>query len=207
MGGTKNPDLERIAALTPDLVLVNGEENRTQDIDWLRQRFAVLEQTPRTVVEAVGDLRDLADRLGALDEVQLALLRIEARLAAAEVAALRRAPVPVFYPIWCKPWMSVNRDTFIHDVLRTIGARNVCAELDARYPEVSIESVRELQPQIVLLPSEPWEFDAAQCAELQSSRAFGDARLSLCDGRDFCWHGTRMADGIGRAMELMARLA
>ncbi|MDO8348649.1 MAG: helical backbone metal receptor [Planctomycetota bacterium] len=205
VGGTKNPQRERIAALQPDLVLANAEENRAEDIAWLRARFAVLEQTPRSVVAAAAALRELAERLLALDAAQPFLLRIEAQLAAAAAGNLDREPVPVFYAIWKKPWMSVNRDTFVHDVLRVAGAHNVCADASARYPEVAAEAVVAERPAIVLLPSEPWAFSAAERDELASARTFGAAQLLLCDGRDFCWHGTRMADGLGRAAELVSR--
>jgi len=206
VGGTKNPSRERIASLDPDLVLCNAEENRLEDIAWLRARFAVFERTPRSVQEAAGALRDLAERLDAVEAVQPFLLRIEAQLAAAEASNLDRQPVPVFYAIWRKPWMSVNRDTFVHDVLRVAGARNVCAAAVARYPEVAVADVLAEHPAIVLLPSEPWAFADAERDELAGAQTFGVARLLLCDGRDFCWHGTRMADGLGRAAELVSRL-
>ena len=205
VGGTKNPARERIAALRPDLVLGNAEENRAEDLAWLGERFPVLVQTPRSVVEAAAALRELAARLDAVGAVQPFLLRIEAQLAAAAAGNLGKEPVPVFYAIWKKPWMSINRDTFVHDVLRIAGARNVCADEAARYPEVDVERGPAQRAALVLLPNEPWEFTAAQRDELAAACVFGDARLVLCDGRDFCWHGTRMADGLGRARELVAR--
>jgi len=205
VGGTKNPSRERIASLDPDLVLVNAEENRIEDIAWLRARWPVLEQTPRSVRQAADALRELAERLDAAETVTPFLLRIEAQLAAAATSQLGRGPVPVFYAIWRKPWMSVNRDTFVHDVLRIAGAQNVCADAPARYPEIAVADVLGQRPAIVLLPSEPWAFTDVERAELERERTFGMARLLLCDGRDFCWHGTRMADGLGRAAELVSR--
>lgn len=207
VGGTKNPDLEHVARLRPDLVLVNAEENDSEHIAWLRERFVVLQQTPRTVREAADDLRELALRLDASGIVQPFLLRVEARLAAAAVDRLARQPLRVLYVIWRKPWMSVNCDTFVHDVLRVAGGVNVCEARPARYPEFDPAAASELRPDVVLLPDEPWEFDERQRDELERSRVFGDARLVLCDGRDFCWHGIRMADGLGRASELIARVA
>lgn len=206
VGGTKNPSCDAIARLGPDLVLANAEENRAEDIDWLAARTEVLVQTPRTVVEAAAALRELAVRLGRLADVQPFLLRIEARLAAAAVATLDRPPLRVFYPIWSKPWMSIGADTFVHDVLRTVGAANVCDRSAARYPEVHLEDVVAAGVDAVLLPSEPWEFGADDRDRMLAERAFGDARVALCDGRDFCWHGVRMADGLGRALDLVVRL-
>ena len=206
VGGTKNPSREQILRQEPDLVLCNAEENRPEDIDWLQSRVPVFVQTPRTVIEAADGLRALAERLGLLEAVLPWLLRIEAQLAAAAAEVLRRRPLRVFYAIWRKPWMSVNRDTYIHDVLRTVGASNVCADRTSRYPEVCPESVVAQGIDLVLLPSEPWEFDAGQLEGLRGSRTFAAARLELCDGRDYCWHGVRMADGLGRALASMARL-
>lgn len=206
VGGTKNPDREAIVALRPDLVVANAEENRIEDIDWLRARFEVVVHTPRTVVEAARCLRDLALQLDALEAVQPFLLRIEAQLAAAEVAALGGTTLRVFYPVWCKPWMSINRDTYVHDVLRTAGMDNVVAHAADRYPEVALEDVRSLRPDAVLLPSEPWSFTAADVERFLRERTFGAARIEACDGRDFCWHGVRMADGLGHALAVAARL-
>lgn len=206
VGGTKNPQLDAIAALRPDLVLANAEENRAEDIDWLRARVPVLVQTPRTVVEAAAALRDLAERLEALEAVQPFLLRIEAQLAAAAVARLQARALPVFYPIWTRPWMTVNGDTFIHDVLAVAGLTNIAADHPARYPAIDLDQVRARGPEAVLLPSEPWAFGEADRAHFVRERTFGAAVVECCDGRDFCWHGVRMADGIGRALRLAARL-
>ena len=206
VGGTKNPSREQILRREPDLVLCNAEENLPEDIEWLQSRVPVFVQTPRTVIDAAADLRALAERLDLREAVVPWLSKIETHLAAAATEGSRQTPLRVFYAIWRKPWMSINRDTFIHDVLRIAGATNVCADHESRYPEVSLESVVACGVDLVLLPSEPWEFDSKQLEELRGSRAFGAARLELCDGRDYCWHGVRMAVGLGRALTSMKRL-
>lgn len=204
VGGTKNPDLEAIAALRPDLVLVNAEENRAEHIAWLRARLPVLEQTPRSVVEAAAAVRELAQALDRLAAAQPILLAIEAQLAAAAVHDLQRRPVAVFYAIWQQPWMSVNADTYIHDLLRRAGGRNVCAAATERYPRFEPEDLAALQPELVLLSSEPFPFEDPHRAELLQQRPFGvELPVLLCDGRDFCWHGARTADGLGRALQLL----
>lgn len=205
IGGTKNPDREAIAALSPDLVLGNAEENRPEDLEWFAARVPTLVQTPRTVVEAAAELRALAQRLDVADACAPLLLRVEAQLASAQVAALDRWRPRVYYAIWRKPWMTVGRDTFVHDVLRVVGADNVAADEAARYPEMAPEVAVERGVDLVLLASEPWEFDERQRRELLDAGAFGDAAVLLCDGRDFCWHGARMADGLGRALALLQR--
>jgi ABC-type Fe3+-hydroxamate transport system substrate-binding protein len=119
-------------------------------------------------------------------------------------AALELARVRVFYAIWKKPWMSVNADTYIHDVLARAGADNVCAAAPQRYPECLPSRARELGVDLVLLPSEPWAFSDADRAEALRERWFGERVPVLrCDGRDFCWHGARSAPGLRRAVELL----
>jgi ABC-type Fe3+-hydroxamate transport system substrate-binding protein len=206
VGGTKNPARETILTLRPDLVVANAEENRAEDLDWLQARVRVVVHTPRTVAEAAVCLRDLARELDALEAVQPFLLRIEAQLAAAQVSSLEEPGVSIFYPVWCKPWMSINRDTFVHDVLQVVGLHNVAAGEANRYPVVALEWVRSQRPDAVLLPSEPWAFTATDRDRFLGEGTFGAARLELCDGRDFCWHGVRLADGLGRALRLAARL-
>jgi len=206
IGGTKNPKLEAIAALRPDLVLVNGEENRREDIDWLEGRFTVLELTPRTVIEAGHAVRRLGTFLGEEEGTHAILLAIEAQLARAEVELLSAQRLRVVYPIWRKPWMGVGEGTYIHDVLTCAGAENATAQLGGRYPELREEALVELAPDLVLLPSEPWEFDAAQRDELVANGLFGrGVPVELVDGRDFCWHGARTPEGLGRAVDLLAR--
>lgn len=200
VGGTKNPDLQAIASLDPDLVLANAEENRPEDIEWLAARFPTLVQTPRTIVEAGNDLRVLATKLGLLKQAEPFLLRIEAQIAAAEVVALTMPPLQVYYAIWRMPWMTINRDTFIHDVLRLCGATSVAADDPARYPNMEPIDAIVRGVELVLLASEPWEFDEDQRQQIVEAKLFGDAQVALCDGRDFCWHGVRMADGLGRAL-------
>ena len=136
IGGTKNPARDAIAALRPDLVLGNAEENRPEDLEWLAARVPTLVQTPRTVPAATHALRELAERLGAPSAAEPFVRRIDAEVAAL-AADPPTAPVRVYYAIWRKPWMTVSGDTFVHDVLQRVGCVNVAGADAARYPELS----------------------------------------------------------------------
>jgi ABC-type hemin transport system substrate-binding protein len=200
VGGTKNPDLEAIAALRPDLVVMNAEENRREDFDALEARgFAVFVNEPKTVDDGVR----LIARLGAV----VGRPEVGARLAAAQeagVAAVRRAivarsPVPYFCPIWRKPWMAFNRDTYAHDVLRVAGGANVLAGRCERYPVVTLEEVAASAPEVVLLPDEPYRFadrDLPALAPLVSAPAFRRGWVRFVDGKALSWYGLRIADAI-----------
>lgn len=202
IGGTKNPDREKVLALRPDHVLANAEENRPEDLEWFAARVPVLVQTPRTVAEAVAALRELAHVVGG-GAAGAALATVERVAADLAIGAAASSSPRVYYAIWRKPWMTVGGDTFVHDVLRCCGATNVAADAKARYPEMAPEVAVARGVDVVLLASEPWAFDDAQQRELAASATFGRARLVLCDGRDFSWHGTHMAIGLRRAHALL----
>lgn len=204
IGGTKNPKRERIAALQPDLVLANAEENRPEDLEWLAARMPVLTQTPRTVAEAAAALVDLAARLGAGGDLAAAVAAATAARAPTPAAAPR--PLRAYYAIWRKPWMTVSGDTYAHDLMAQSGFANVAADASARYPEMAPEEAVARGVEVVLLASEPWTFDEAQRAELVAARTFGDATVALCDGRDFSWHGVHVAAGLAGARRLRAQL-
>jgi ABC-type Fe3+-hydroxamate transport system substrate-binding protein len=124
VGGTKNPNLREIAKLKPDLVIANAEENRREDIERLRELgVSVLTTYPRTVPGAVesilriGRVLDREPQAAALArEITLSVSGIEAGLGVWSKLRLR-----VFCPIWKKPWMTFNGDTYAHDVLRMLG--------------------------------------------------------------------------------------
>lgn len=205
IGGTKNPKVEAIADLEPELVLVNAEENRAEHIDWLRRRFEVFEATPRSVPEAGDFVRRLGRRLEASAEAEAIVLAIEAQCARGEAEALTKGTVRVFYSIWRKPWMSINRDTYIHDVLRRAGAINVAAERGERYPELDARELAALGAELVLLPDEPFAFTAAHGEELADQGLFGGrCAIRTVSGKDYCWHGARTAPGLGRAIDQLA---
>jgi ABC-type Fe3+-hydroxamate transport system substrate-binding protein len=204
IGGTKNPDLEKIAALDPDLVLLNGEENRDEDWVWLSARLPVLRYTPKAVSDVLPVLDELGERLGLREESESLQLEIRAQLVRAEVEAMGLESVRVFYPIWKQPWISVNRDTYIHDVLARAGALNVCENRESRYPVVTEDHFRVLRPDLVLLPSEPFAFTRAHRRQLVESKVFGrEVPVLLVDGKNFCWHGSRTGRGLGRVTDLL----
>lgn len=156
LGGTKNPNLDAIARLAPDLVLANAEENRPEDIAWLQARMPVLVQTPCTVREARAALIALGECLGgsSADAAHGAAREIDEGLAACHRAASGRPRLAVFYAIWRKPWMGVARSTYIGDVLAQCGFDVIGADIAGRYPTVP-EARIAAEAQVVLLASEP----------------------------------------------------
>ncbi|MER7893892.1 helical backbone metal receptor [Micromonospora sp. NPDC094482] len=185
VGGSKYPDLERVLALRPDLVLLNVEENRRADADALAAAGVPVRVTyPRTVPEALTELADLLGALGAAQEP--AWLRAARRAWAdpPRLAPVRRAVVPV----WRRPWVVLGSDTFAGDVLRRLGVVNVYAEHPERYPRADLAELRGHDADLVVLPDEPYRFTAADGPE-----AFAGTPCALLSGRHLTWYGPSLA--------------
>ncbi len=179
--GTKNPNLQAIADLLPDLVVANQEENRRLDVDRLRARgIAVWVTRIDTVADALASLRRLFTE--ALDVSDVPWLdRADEVWSRPPVAAGRRVAVP----IWRKPWFWVGSATYIDDVLRRTGLVNVITE--PRYPKLALADVLALAPELVLLPDEPYAFSADDGPE-----ALAGVAAALVPGRALSWYGPAM---------------
>jgi ABC-type Fe3+-hydroxamate transport system substrate-binding protein len=197
ISGPKNPDVERIVALQPDLVIANQEENRQEDVAALQAVGLFVWVTfPRTVTEALEMLWDIALLLQATDRTA-GLLTIERAFDWTRRAAQGSEPVRVFYPIWRDPWMTISADTYAHDLLRVCAGHNIFADWeDDRYPVITLEDVIARSPDVILLPSEPFPFGEAHVAELVAHPRLPE-RILLVDGTLLTWYGTR----LGRALQ------
>jgi len=187
IGGTKNPRLERIVALRPDLVLANKEENRREDVEALRAAGVdVLVTDPNTVDEAVAMIRDVGERLGARGRAKELFDDISEALS--EPVTVR--PVRVFVAVWKQPLMGLGSATYGHDLLERVGAINALGSIP-RYPEVTVERLAELSPDLILLPDEPYPFKEADRVDFEAI-----APAKVIDGKLLWWYGPRMPAAI-----------
>ncbi len=220
VGGTKNPRVDQILALAPDLVLANIEENRKPDIDTLEaHRVPVYVSFPRTVRMALDELRAVAELVGA-ENASALIESIEQRLGGLKPPQRRPR---VFVAIWRDPWMTANGDTFVGDLIETCGGENIFRErerkfplaadlrqaperrvegADIRYPRVSLQEVASLRPEVVLLPDEPYRFAERDAQELHATPGLERAHMQLLDGTLVTWSGIRMK----RALEVLPGL-
>ncbi|WEV24560.1 helical backbone metal receptor [Streptomyces sp. 71268] len=200
VGGTKNPDTARIAALAPDLVIANEEENREPDLAALRAAgLDVWVTEVRDLEQAFSELhRVLVDGCGLARPDWLDAAERAWRQVAADAAGQRRSAV---VPVWRRPWMVLGRDTFAGDLLARLGVHQVYADHAERYPRVPLEELRASGADLVVLPDEPYRFTADDGPE-----AFPDLPAALVSGRHLTWYGpslvaapTVLADALRRA--------
>ncbi len=205
LGGTKNPDIERILALEPDLVMLNREENRLEDAQALRAAGIPVWATHPTTVQAainlLWDIMEVFDHPVMVERVRW----IERQMDWTLSASANVPPVRVFVPIWYNPWMTAGGATFLHDVLRVCGGLNVFADREIPYPVITLTEIEASQPDIVLLPDEPFRFQPEQAAELAHLHmpAAQSKRIHHCDGTYLTWHGTRVARAFSEIAPLL----
>lgn len=201
VGGTKNPDLAAIRALSPDVVFANAEENRREDVEELSRDLDVDLSHPRSAAEVPPLLRRFGERTGrALRGEELASA-VEKRLA----ARLTAPPFRYAVLIWKEPWMATGGRTYIDDLLKGAGGVNALERGGAPdYPAVAEDEVVAARPDVLVLPDEPFRFG-------ESHRASWEARLPgtavrLVAGDDLCWHGVRTLRGLELVDDLVRSL-
>ena len=205
VGGTKTADCAGLAALQPDLVVMNSEENARAHFEALvAAGLPIFVSFPTTVAAAGEGIARLGGALGA----ETAAGSLAGRIAGV-VDALRPL-IPgrtrVFCPIWRKPWMSFNRDTYCHDVLACAGGANVCAEAADRYPQVELPGIAHADPEVILLPDEPYPFAPRHRAALEPLRdtaAWRHGRVHHVDGKALSWYGARTPAALTLFFRLM----
>ena len=189
VGGTKDPDLEAIVALEPDLVVLCEEENRREDADTL----------------AAAGLRLHVVRIDAVADVAPQMADLAMAVGVPPPAWSPTEPGPstprrrAFVPIWRRPWMTLGGRCYGSSVLDAVGIENVYAGAPDRYPQVELDDVASRLPDVVLAPTEPYPFSERHRAELEAV-----APVRFVDGQDLFWWGVRTPGAIERLAEALA---
>jgi ABC-type Fe3+-hydroxamate transport system substrate-binding protein len=198
VGGTKALHLDEIRALQPDLIIANKEENEQAQIETLMQEFPVWISDIKTLNEAI----DMIHCIGDITDTETKAKRIARSISVdfSRTPALTRIAQfskKAVYLIWRNPYMTVNSDTFIHDMMGRCGLKNVFEHNDARYPEITIEEIAAAAPDIIFLSSEPYPFKEQHILEMKSDlqnivSLEDKTRIILVDGEMFSWYGSRL---------------
>jgi len=208
VGGTKDPRLERIVELEPDLVLLNEEENRIEDAEALQTAgIACHVSFPRTVADTAAMVRSIGVALDSVPAAERIALDIETRASRVRAAVRDRRRVRFAYLIWRKPIMVAAADTFVDALLGLAGGVNVFASREDRYPTVTAAELAAAEPDVVLLSSEPFPFQARHVDEFSELTGLAKDRFRLVDGELLSWHGSRTPRGIDYAESVLGEPA
>jgi len=203
VGGTKKLNIDLIKDLKPDLIIGNKEENTQSDIEELAEHFPVwmsdiftLNDAMKTITQ-IGELVDREPEAGYLNHL------ISAGFNDLKTLALQnQIDKKVAYLIWRKPYMAAGKNTFINDVLLANGMTNVIHH--ERYPTITLEKLKYLNPQLILLSSEPYPFAEKHIEEIQ--KAIPNVSIKLVDGEMFSWYGSRLVKAVQYFFEFQKEL-
>jgi ABC-type Fe3+-hydroxamate transport system substrate-binding protein len=204
LGGTKNPKIDRIIELGPDLVLMNDEENRKEDADALvRAGLRVHSSLPRTATETAAMVRSIGIALGRSREAEPIAADIERRADRVRREAANHPPIRYACLIWNEPIMTISDDTFIAGLMSLAGGQNVFGSQTERYPAITADDLHAADPLLILLPDEPFPFQGKHAEELSLQARLPRDRFRLVDGELLSWHGSRTPRGIDYAESLL----
>jgi ABC-type Fe3+-hydroxamate transport system substrate-binding protein len=184
VGGTKNPRVEEIRALAPDLVHMNLEENLRRHGEAIEEFAPVFVSEPKSVADVIelivqlGEIHDRRERAAELADAMRT-----------QLARMPRRAFTFACPIWKSPWMWCGADTYVSELVAATGGRNLLADR-TRYPQVELGDVLAMQPDLIFLPDEPYVFTEADAA------AIGASAIGPFPGHLFTWHGSRTLLGL-----------
>lgn len=182
VGGTKNVDFDQIKALSPDLIIANKEENTKEDIERLARDYTIYISDVVTFEDAY-DMIESVGRLCGKEQQAVDLIdNIQESFEGFQPSSKK-----VIYLIWKDPMMCVGTDNFIHTVMETAGYSNVVTK--PRYTEISTEEIKQLNPDEILLSTEPFPFKEEHLQEIEKTTG---VKCRIVDGEMFSWYGSRI---------------
>lgn len=185
VGGTKNIHHDIIKSLNPDLIIANKEENRQEDVLILEKEFPVWVSDIKTLEDSMHMIHQIATPFSAVKLAKSIQSETLEKIKSLATEVTKRA----VYLIWQEPFMTIGSDTYIHNMMTHLGYENVFGDR-YRYPEVSIEDIKQANPDLILLSSEPFPFKEKH--RIQFEKLFENIQIDIVDGEVFSWYGSRM---------------
>ena len=194
VGGTKTVHIDIVKALQPDLIIANKEENTKEQIEELAALFPTWVSNIQTIDDALHMIRRVGSLVSKTYEAELLAKEIKKGFSAIQQTHRNSNRKRVAYFIWRKPWLCAGGNTFISNMIETMGWENVLADRQ-RYPEIMLEELTGKEVDLVLLSSEPYPFKDTHIAEIKV--VLPGVEVVLVDGEMFSWYGSRMKEAIG----------
>ena len=184
IGGTKKFNFDLINSLNPDLIIGNKEENYLEGIEQLKRQYPVwmsdIESLDSSLemIQKIGELFNIAERTNDLAKsISTGFTRLP-----------KFETLSALYFIWNEPKMVAGTSTFINEMLHLGGFKNLASK--NRYPVIDVDEYRELEPDVVLLSSEPFPFTEKYLNDFQL--IFPKSKIIIVDGEMFSWYGSKL---------------
>ncbi|TXD46003.1 ABC transporter substrate-binding protein [Polaribacter sp. IC073] len=203
VGGTKTIHLEKIKILEPDFILCNKEENTKEIVENCREIATTHVSDLFTIEDLISLIKEYATLFSCEEKAALIIHELNAKLADFKLFIKDKPTLKVVYFIWKNPWMIAANNTFINHLLALNKFENCYKNLN-RYPEITLEDLKEKEIDAVFLSSEPYPFKEKNSLDFNNYTE--KANIVLVDGEYFSWYGTRMLKAFDYFKELRNRL-
>jgi ABC-type Fe3+-hydroxamate transport system substrate-binding protein len=200
VGGTKKVDHHVINSLHPDLIIANKEENTKEDIEALSEAYPVWVSDVKSPFDALQMIRSIGILTGTTPASNNLVNKLEFALDSRSSKPLKKA----LYLIWKDPYMAAGADTFIHHSMALAGFENVLVDATDRYPTLEVTDIERLQPEYLLLSSEPFPFRGKHTEAVR--KQFPHLKVTEVDGELFSWYGSRMLKALPYFKQLRSEL-
>ncbi len=190
VGGTKDFDINKVIALKPDLIIANKEENYKEGIEQLEQKFPVWISDINDLKSSFEMISEIGKLVGKQKEAKNLVDKLNQDFK--DLENINSERYKVLYFIWKDPFMIAGKDTFINDILERTNLENNTTS--NRYPILDEEKIKELNPQIILLSSEPYPFKEKHIQEV--AQMLPNTYIRVVDGELFSWYGSRLSYSV-----------
>jgi len=200
VGGTKSINYKTILQLSPDLIIVNKEENVKEQVEKLAEKYDVWITDVNNLSDAIKMIHDIGKLTGRTEPASELVLKIKEEFEKLQIDFFKSDGVSILirfrkaaYFIWKDPYMVAGGDTFINDMMHYCGLENAFAD-KKRYPQISLNEIKEKNTELILLSSEPYPFKEKHKEQIQEQ--MDGIKIELVDGEMFSWYGSRMLKSI-----------
>jgi ABC-type Fe3+-hydroxamate transport system substrate-binding protein len=202
VGGTKNINYSIVDQLCPDLIIANKEENVKDQVEKLAEKYDVFVTDVNNLSDAINMITDVGKLTGKSVEASSLANKIKNEFEKLKQKSSSKRKTRTAYFIWQEPFMVVGSDTFINDMMPYCGFENIFSS-QKRYPEITLQEIRENDCELIVLSSEPYPFKEKHKDELQ--KKFPEIKIMLADGEMFSWYGSRLLESVHYFNQILDR--
>jgi iron complex transport system substrate-binding protein len=155
VGDNRLIDMERVAAMKPDLIVIWMHGGFERQIEGLRKLGVPLFHSEPTKLEGIADnVVRLGQLMGTESTANAAAEDIRQQFAAMTRQYAKRPPVRLFYQVWDKPLYTLSNKSIVSDAIRLCGGVNIFGDQKVTAPVVSVEAVLQENPEAIFGTSE-----------------------------------------------------
>jgi iron complex transport system substrate-binding protein len=193
VGDTLRPNIEKIVALKPDLVIASTSSQLEAFVKNLETAsIPVYVSNPRNLKETIESIQKIGDVAGALTAATELTEVLRARVALVHSRIASQAKPKVFVMLGAEPLITIGGASFLNDLIIQAGGISISADDPGDYPQYSLETVIARQPEVIFLQAG----DDKLPERLRETPAARNGRVFHLDDDLLLRPGPRIVDGL-----------